>query len=79
MAGILGHMKEMAIPHQALTMNFNNPLKAGNTWRINFSRVQWLKEKGPEENWVWTPTGRIDMHMPDRWGYLYFVDKKVGT
>ena len=38
---------EMAIPHQALTMNFNNPLKAGNTWRINFSRVQWLKEKGP--------------------------------
>ena len=31
----------MAIPHQALTMNFNNPLKAGNTWRINFSRVQW--------------------------------------
>lgn len=31
---------EMAIPHQALTMNFNNPLKAGNTWRINFSRVQ---------------------------------------
>ena len=50
----------MAIPHQALTMNFNNPLKAGNTWRINFSRVQWLKEKGPEENWVWTPTGRID-------------------
>ena len=19
------------------------------------------------------------MHMPDRWGYLYFVDKKVGT
>lgn len=70
---------EMAIPHQALTMNFNNPLKAGNTWRINFSRVQWLKEKGPEENWVWTPTGRVDMHMPDRWGYLHFVDKKVGT
>ena len=70
---------EMAIPHQALTMNFNNPLKAGNTWRINFSRVQWLKEKGPEENWVWTPTGRVDMHMPDRWGYLYFTDKKVGA
>lgn len=70
---------EMAIPHRALTMNFNNPLKAGNTWRINFSRVEWLKEKGPEENWVWTPTGRIDMHMPDRWGYLYFSDKTVGT
>lgn len=69
---------EMAIPHKALTINFTNPLKAGNTWRINFSRVQWLKEKGPEENWVWMPTGAIDMHMPDRWGFLYFSDKKVG-
>lgn len=70
---------EMAIPRQALTLNYNNPLKAGNCWRINFSRVQWLKEKGPEENWVWSPTGRIDMHMPDRWGYLYFADQKVGA
>lgn len=70
---------EMAIPHKAVTMNFSNPLKAGNTWRINFSRVQWLKKGGPEENWVWTPTGRIDMHMPDRWGYLHLTDKAVGT
>ena len=70
---------EMAIPHKALTMNFNNPLKAGNCWRINFSRVQWLKAGGPEENWVWTPTGKVDMHMPDRWGYLFFVDEAVGA
>lgn len=60
-------------------MNFSNPLKAGNTWRVNFSRVQWLKEKGPEENWVWMPTGKVDMHMPDRWGFVYFSDKIVGT
>lgn len=70
---------EMAIPQKALTMNFAQPLKAGNCWRINFSRVQWLKEKGPEENWVWSPTGRVDMHMPDRWGYLFFTDEKVGS
>lgn len=70
---------EMAIPHKALTVNFDNPLKAGNTWRINFSRVQWLKAKGPEENWVWSPTGKIDMHMPDRWGYVYFAEQTVGT
>ena len=68
---------EMAIPRQALTLSFNNLLKAGNTWRINFSRVEWLKK--PEENWVWNATGRIDMHMPDRWGYLHFADNKVGT
>ncbi len=68
---------EMAIPRAALTVDFNNLLKAGNTWRINFSRVEWLKK--PEENWVWTATGRVDMHMPDRWGYLHFVGKPVGT
>lgn len=72
-----GWTVEMAIPRQALTMNFDNPLVAGNTWRINFSRVQWLKKGGPEENWVWTPTGRIDMHMPERWGYLHFVDDSL--
>lgn len=70
---------EMAIPHKALTMNFTNPLKAGNTWRVNFSRVQWLKAEGPEENWVWMPTGKVDMHMPDRWGFVYFSDKTVGA
>lgn len=69
---------EMAIPHKALTMNFTNPLQAGNYWRLNFSRVQWLKAGGPEENWVWSPTGKIDMHMPDRWGFLYFSGHTVG-
>jgi len=68
---------EMAIPRQALTLSFNNLLKAGNIWRINFSRVEWLKK--PEENWVWSATGRIDMHMPERWGYLLFSGNKVGT
>lgn len=70
---------EMAIPHKAITRNFTNPLQAGNTWRLNFSRVQWLKKGGPEENWVWTPTGRIDMHMPNQWGFLQFSGKTVGS
>ena len=70
---------EMAIPQAAITKNFVGPLQAGNCLRINFSRVQWLKAKGPEENWVWTATGRIDMHMPDRWGYLQLSPNTVGT
>lgn len=69
---------EMAIPHKALTVNFSNPLKAGNYWRVNFSRVQWLKPGQREENWVWMPTGKVDMHMPDRWGFVYFSNKRVG-
>jgi hypothetical protein len=60
----------------------------GSLWRINFSRVNWDAEiinntykrksdnKGkllPEHNWVWSQIGVIDMHWPERWGYLKFV------
>jgi hypothetical protein len=48
--------------------------KVGTEWRIDFSRVEWLKK--PEENWVWSPQGVINMHVPDRWGYLEFHGKK---
>lgn len=27
----------------------------------------------PEQNWVWSPQGLIDMHYPERWGALCFV------
>ena len=73
-----GWVVEMAIPRKALTLNFDNPLQAGKCWRVNFSRVQWLKKGGPEENWVWTPTGKIDMHMPERWGYVFFSNTNAG-
>lgn len=62
----------------------------GEIWRINFSRVQWeteiidsvYKKKRnletgrlfPEHNWTWSPHGRIDMHMPEKWGYVKFSD-----
>lgn len=28
----------------------------------------------PEENWVWSPQGVVNMHRPDRWGEIVFVD-----
>lgn len=28
----------------------------------------------PEDNWVWSPQGAINMHLPLRWGELEFVD-----
>jgi hypothetical protein len=70
---------EVAIPYNAVKTSFDNPLKAGHCWRINFSRVEWVKKGGPEENWVWSATGQINMHMPERWGYLYLSDKVAGT
>lgn len=47
---------------------------AGTEWRINFSRVEWIAGHPREDNWVWSPQGLINMHVPDRWGFLTFVD-----
>ena len=83
-----GWTVEMAIPFTAISRNnrIASP-STTNPWRINFSRVQWTLEpdgksyrkklnenKRPisEHNWVWNPTGVIDMHVPTKWGYLYF-------
>ncbi|MEX8547275.1 MAG: carbohydrate-binding family 9-like protein [Mucilaginibacter sp.] len=82
---------EMAIPLKSLRMGFSliKP-KEGTLWRINFSRVEWdtkisngknekLKNAAgkdlPEHNWVWSPQGVINMHYPERWGYLQFSRK----
>jgi len=68
--------------------------KHGRQWRVNFSRVQWQSthvngvykktinpETGksyPEDNWVWSPQGAIDMHRPERWGMVQFSDVIAG-
>lgn len=61
----------------------------GEFWRMNFSRVNWLvdvvdntyvrrrDESGkvlPEDNWVWAPTGLIDIHYPEYWAFVFFTD-----
>ena len=71
-----GWTVEMAIPFASLAIGARNP-KTIPVWRINFSRVQWLVNGAPEENWVWNPTGKVNMHMPENWGYLELVDKPV--
>lgn len=68
--------------------------KDGDQWRVNFSRVDWTmntkngiyqktidpktRKPFPENNWVWSPTGLISMHMPEQWGYVQFSEKVVG-
>ncbi len=66
----------------------NIPPRDGDRWRINFSRVQWQHEVADgkyrkvagtkEDNWVWSPQGVVDMHWPERWGYLQFSTAKPG-
>ncbi|MES2645897.1 MAG: carbohydrate-binding family 9-like protein [Bacteroidota bacterium] len=86
-----GWSVEMAIPFRALTTGkIKKQPGEGSTWRINFSRVQWntniaagryIKSVGDngkpisENNWVWSPQGVINMHWPERWGYLLFTKK----
>ena len=66
----------------------------GTLWRINFSRVEYdtriengenvkLKDETtgrdlPEHNWVWSAQGVINMHYPERWGYLVFSNQPNG-
>ena len=59
------------------------PPVPGQDMRINFSRVEWRhdaasgsyrKVKGmKEDNWVWSPQGVVDMHRPEKWGWVYFM------
>ena len=28
----------------------------------------------PEDNWVWSPQGAVNMHLPGRWGEVEFVE-----
>lgn len=76
---------EVAIPWKVLAefAHQASPPKEGDHWRMNFSRVEWKHEivggkyqkvKGErEDNWVWSPQGIIDMHRPERWGYVWFT------
>jgi hypothetical protein len=72
----------------------DSPPENNDQWRINFSRVEWKTEvlngkykkkinpetgnPYPEDNWVWSPQGVIDMHYPEMWGFLQFSTELVG-
>lgn len=71
-----GWTVEIAYPLSAFANRQSVPQpRDGSTWRINFSRVEWTAGKPNEDNWVWSPQGVIDMHVPERWGYLHFSSR----
>lgn len=89
-----GWTVEMAIPWKTFRKSyFEDNVPRNNFWRVNFSRVNWdfdltdgryarkKDENGEfshEYNWVWSPMGVINMHEPEKWGYVYFSTKKAG-
>jgi ketosteroid isomerase-like protein len=82
---------EIAIPWEALREFAHRPAPPndGDQWRVDFSRVEWQHrivagkyQRVPnthEDNWVWSPTGIVDMHRPERWGYVQFSKSPPGT
>jgi hypothetical protein len=66
------------------------PPRSGDAWRVNFSRVEWRVDVAgdayvkavdpgtgrpfPEDNWVWSPQGLVNMHYPEMWGIVTFAD-----
>lgn len=66
--------------------------KPGDTWRMNYSRVQWdtevvngkyikLKDDKTgklkrEHNWSWSRQRVINMHEPELWGQILFTNEK---
>lgn len=86
-----GWTVEIAIPWATLAELAGSracPPEPGDTWRLNFSRVQWEHRiedgryvKTPvegrgwigEDNWVWSPQGLVAMHVPERWGFVTFL------
>lgn len=68
-----GWTVEIAYPLSAFESRQHVPQPAdGTEWRINFSRVEWKAGQKREDNWVWSPQGLIDMHVPEHWGHLRF-------
>jgi hypothetical protein len=90
-----GWAVEMAIPLKTLSFWGDRPVRDGDQWRIDFSRVEWDRDvrdgeyvvrtdagtgrRLPEHNWVWSPQGIIDMHAPEKWAYLQFSSHSGGT
>ena len=86
---------EISIPWKILGEAYGGTVPPENNfWRMNFSRVNWefdlennhysrkRKKDGSYEtefNWVWSPQQVVNMHEPERWGYVYFTteDSKV--
>lgn len=78
---------EIAFPWSSLadTTGRTLPPGDGEQIRVGFSRVEWEHEivdgeyrkvpNRPEYNWVWAPTGVIDMHRPERWGVVQLSDR----
>lgn len=64
------------------------PVRRGDLWRVNFSRVQYLHVYHqpfpyllPDrcEDWVWNTVHSGSLHVPEMWGKVLFSDRPAGA
>lgn len=63
---------EIAIPFKEFIKCKDNAPGLGDTWKINFYRID-RKAEGDEYS-AWIPTGKINFHMPKFFGEFMFVE-----
>lgn len=62
---------EIAIPFSEFVTAEHNPPICGDKWGINFYRID-RGENGYDEYSAWSPTGRVNYHVPERFGEIVF-------
>lgn len=62
---------EMAIPFSEFVTAPNNPPKPGDRWLANLYRID-RSEDGKDEYTAWSPTGKVQYHIPEAFGELVF-------
>ena len=77
-----GWTAEIAFPWQGLKHLADGrslPAREGDTWRMDFSRFQWIDEGGHKAcpGWAWNSHGIYDSHIPDRFSVIHFTEKVV--
>lgn len=80
---------ELAIPFTSICGRNQQPSE-GSVWRMNFSRVEWKTDTvngkyirkrndagrlAAEQYSVWSPQGIVNLHYPERWGYVRFSEQ----
>ncbi|MHB9030784.1 MAG: SUMF1/EgtB/PvdO family nonheme iron enzyme [Candidatus Latescibacterota bacterium] len=87
-----GWTAEMKIPFRDMRASnpaMSLPVKRGDLWRMNFSRVEYLHiysqmfpyllPNSPCEDWVWNTTHIGDLHIPEMWAKAVFSDLQAGS
>jgi hypothetical protein len=78
-----GWSVEFALPWEGLrALGLTIPPRDGDVWRIGASRCQHFRDAEGNEtsvDWSWNQHGAINMHIPERWSEVRFVDRLVSA